>query len=105
MSEKLMMKEADIVKEFKESKNKREQIGILADQNLCTRNTIIKVLEAAGEILPEVVHAKKEKVVLPEVVKMAILKMVDELEVEICAKRMEIKKSEKDLEQLLSYIN
>lgn len=105
MSEIFIMKEADIIKEYKEAKNKKEQIGILADQNLCTRNKIIKVLEAAGEVLPEVTHAKKEKVVLPEVVKLAILKMVDELEVEICAKRMEIKKSEKDLEQLLSYIN
>lgn len=105
MSEKLMMKEVDIVKEYREAKNKKEQVGILADQNLCTRNKIIKVLEAAGEILPEVTNNKHEKIILPEVVKIAVFKMVDELEVEICAKHMEIKKAEKILEQLLSYVN
>lgn len=105
MSEKLLMKEVDIVKEYREAKNKKEQVGILADQNLCTRNKIINVLEVAREILPEVTNNKREKIILPEVVKIAVFKMVDELEVEICAKRMEIKKAEKILEQLLSYLN
>ena len=43
------MSSEEILKEYRGAKNKKQQITILADQNLCTRGEIIKILIEAGE--------------------------------------------------------
>lgn len=45
------MTNQEICKEFREAKNKKLQIGILADQNLCSKDEIIKTLMKSGEDL------------------------------------------------------
>lgn len=51
MESKMPMSQADIVKEYREAKNKKQQIKILADENLCKTGDIVRVLLAAG--IPE----------------------------------------------------
>lgn len=51
MESKMPMSQADIAKEYRESKNKKQQIKILADENLCKTGDIVRVLLAAG--IPE----------------------------------------------------
>lgn len=38
------MNSEQICREYREAKNKKQQIGILADQNLCGKSEIIKFL-------------------------------------------------------------
>lgn len=45
----LYMNSERICREYREAKNKKQQIGILADQNLCGKSEIIKILIEAGE--------------------------------------------------------
>lgn len=61
----LPMTEQEIVKEYKEAKSPRTQIGILADQNGCEKKTIANILEAAGCEVPGWYKSKK-KVLLEE---------------------------------------
>ena len=61
----LPMSEQEIVKEYKEAKSPRTQIGILADQNGCEKKTIVNILEAAGCELPGN-YKKKKKGLLEE---------------------------------------
>lgn len=42
------MSSEEICKEYRAAKNKKQQIGILADQNLCGKSDIIKILIEAG---------------------------------------------------------
>lgn len=56
----LNMKKAEIVKMYKEAKNKREQITILADLNCTTRKEIEEVLMAAGIEIPSKKTAPKK---------------------------------------------
>lgn len=51
MESKMPMSQADIAKEYREAKNKKQQIKILADENLCETGDIVRVLLAAG--IPE----------------------------------------------------
>lgn len=44
----MVMSEKDICKEFREAKNPRAQVEILADLNVCSKNEILKVLMASG---------------------------------------------------------
>ena len=46
------MKAADICKEYREAKDKKNQIIILADQNCCEKEEIMKILLDNGEELP-----------------------------------------------------
>ena len=48
MESKMPMSQADIAKEYREAKNKKQQIKILADENLCKTGDIVRVLLAAG---------------------------------------------------------
>lgn len=43
------MTPTEICKEYRAAKNKKKQIGILADQNLCSKSDIIKILAENGE--------------------------------------------------------
>lgn len=45
---KLRMKDADICKEYREAKDKRMQVVILADMNLCQREDILRILMLNG---------------------------------------------------------
>lgn len=58
----MMMTEADICKEYREAKDRKAQVGILAELNGCTKEKIAEVLESAG-IQAEGVSRKKK---LPE---------------------------------------
>lgn len=43
------MTEAEICREYREAKNQRAQVEILADLNLCSKNEILKVLMVNGQ--------------------------------------------------------
>ncbi len=58
----MQMSNRNIVKEYKESKNKAQQIKILADMNLCAPKDIKKILIEAGCAVPGNSIPKKAKV-------------------------------------------
>lgn len=53
------MTEFEIVKDYGESKNKKEQIAILADRNLCSTADIMDILKKNGIPLPKGVKKKQ----------------------------------------------
>lgn len=92
------MSTEEILKEYRGAKNKKQQITILADQNLCTRGEIIKILIEAGEDMECMKPKKgstKEIVVpvamLPDVILAALYEKMDQLDKEITAKEEEYK--------------
>ncbi len=56
----MMMTDAEIIREYREAKTPLKQIGILADENQCSRGKIVDILRAAGVELPAV-YREKEK--------------------------------------------
>lgn len=56
----MIMTNDEIVMEYKQAKAPLKQIGILADQNLCTREEIIEILREAGADLPKIYQKKSE---------------------------------------------
>ena len=48
----------EIAKEYREAKDKGNQITILADENLTERETIIKILQDQGEVADKVPKAR-----------------------------------------------
>lgn len=46
---KMVMSEGDIIQDYRQAKNKREQVGILADQNLVSKAEMAAWLEEHGE--------------------------------------------------------
>ena len=48
----------EIAKEYREAKDKGNQITILADENLTDRETIIKILQDQGEVADKVPKAR-----------------------------------------------
>lgn len=48
----MKMTESEICREYREAKDKRAQIRILADLNVCEKNQIMKVLLSNGYALP-----------------------------------------------------
>lgn len=58
------MTNAEIVMEYKQAKSPMKQIGILADQNLCTKADIVAVLREAGCDLPKYYQPKDTPVIL-----------------------------------------
>lgn len=48
----MYMREEDICREYRQAKDKQVQIGILAEQNLCSREEIAAVLARGGEEVP-----------------------------------------------------
>lgn len=49
----MTMTPAEIAKSYREAKNRRAQIGVLADLNACKKADILAALVKAGEITPE----------------------------------------------------
>lgn len=49
----MIMTPQDIAKSYREAKDRRTQIGILADLNVCKHNEIVQVLMDAGELTAE----------------------------------------------------
>ena len=45
----MIMKESEICREFREAKNPKAQVDILADLNVCSKNEILKVLLVNGQ--------------------------------------------------------
>ena len=54
----MMMTDAEIVREYREAKTPLKQIGILADENQCSRGKIVEILREAGMELPAVYREK-----------------------------------------------
>lgn len=48
----------EIIREYREAKTPLKQIGILADENMCSRGKIVEILRAAGVDLPAVYREK-----------------------------------------------
>lgn len=57
----MVMTDEEIIREYAESKNKSNQIKILADENLCRQADIVAILRAAGQPVPNMWLSKKEK--------------------------------------------
>lgn len=76
-----MMSVEEICREYRLAKNKKEQIGILADLNCTTKEEIIKVLVDCGEEKPP--RKRKEKQAMPEEVAAILCSRMDELDVQI----------------------
>lgn len=53
------MSDCEIVRSYREAKNKSKQIGILADLTLRSDNDIVKILEDNGESVPTKKHKAK----------------------------------------------
>lgn len=91
------MNSEQICREYREAKNKKQQITILADQNLCTRSEIIKILIEAGEDMECMKPKKSEKEAvvpvkaLPDAILAALYEKMDLLDKEIIAKEEEYK--------------
>ena len=111
----MQMSNEDIVKEYRESKNKKGQIQILADLNACEREKIVRILTSHGEMEEKKPKAAgKEKVapvqqdnialVVPEIVKEAISQKMIEIQdtIDLCKKKQ--KESEGQLDVLSGYL-
>lgn len=93
----LYMSSEEICKEYREAKNKKRQITILADQNLCKRADIIKILIEAGEDMgcmkPKEDENKQEHQAstIPQAILDALYEKLDAIDQEITAKEREYK--------------
>ena len=93
----LHMSMEEICKEYREAKNKKRQITILADQNLCKRADIIKILIEAGEDmgcmkLKEDENKKEPQASsIPQAILDALYEKLDAIDQEIIAKEREYK--------------
>ena len=59
----MQMSDKDIIRAYKEAKDRRKQIGILADLNACPREYIVNILSEAGVYnKPGKKPAKKEDI-------------------------------------------
>ena len=56
----MQMSNADIVKMYRESKDKKAQVEILADLNVCEKETIIKILKENGVSQAELPRNRKK---------------------------------------------
>ncbi len=57
----MTMTDQEIVREYREAKTPLKQIGILADENQCSRGKIVDILRAAGAELPAVYREKAKE--------------------------------------------
>ncbi len=89
----MQMSNEEIVKMYRESKNKKAQVEILADLNACGKEKILSILKEGGvsptemprnrkktecdERLPRLEERKVEREVLPDIVKEAICKLME----------------------------
>lgn len=84
--EAVKMTEEEIVRNFKQAKNKREQIKILADLNCTSRDEIKEILKKNGvseEELPAKPGRKVKKEEIPEAVREACGKEMVNLQMDI----------------------
>lgn len=73
----MVMSKADIVREYKQAKQPLKQIGILADENSCTKQEIAEILREAGAKLPQQFTPRK---VSPEITEAAKIPEVTNLD-------------------------
>ena len=111
------MTQQEICKEYRESKSKKRQIAILADENLCTKSEIIKILVENGEKVetktpgrpkkqesqevkePERQQAEeKPKNIMPDSVQIALFARLDAIE-------SEIREKEKEYREIVDFLN
>ena len=109
------MTDNEICREYREAKNKKAQIQILADQMLCTRGEIIKILAENGENVSQIntkaqVRRKKEEPV-PESVLVALCNRLDEIDNTVMQltgeKRLieeRIKEKEQEYREIAEYV-
>ena len=115
----MKMKESEICREYKEAKDKRAQIRILAELNLCEKNEILNILLKNGYELPperKKTEQKEEKAVcigpreekaqeeapekpqnMPEAVMSTLYARMDELD-------EAIKKLEKEYREIAAFV-
>ena len=55
----MVMTKADIIQEYKQAKNRRNQITILADQNLISEQEVVDILLAGGCEVPSYKYRKR----------------------------------------------
>ena len=55
----MVMTNEEIIREYREAKSPTKQIGILADQNQCSRKDILAILQEAGCEVPGWYRGKK----------------------------------------------
>lgn len=55
------MTDGEVVTSFRQAKDKREQIGILCDLNLCRKDDILNILAAAGEDVSEYISGVRRR--------------------------------------------
>lgn len=87
----------EICRNYREAKNKREQIKILADLNCTTKEEILKVLLDCGEKVPAPKTKKSTKPDIPDAVYTAITERMDVLNAVIT-------KTEKEYRELATFI-
>lgn len=85
----MRMTEAEICKEYREAKNPRMQIGILADLNVCEKEDILKILILNGQDVtvagPKKPGQKGDKVLN------LMFSLLDEVETEVYAAEQKYK--------------
>ena len=77
----MIMTEAEICKEYRESKKQNMQIGILAELNLCKKAEIIEILEKNGIAVPK--PAMKKKAELPQEIREVLERDLETIEAQI----------------------
>ena len=114
----MQMSNEEIVKEYKESKNKKGQIQILAELNACDKEKIINILishgmlekkkpKAAGkEKVEKVAPVQQDNIalVVPEIVIEALSQKMIELQENIDICKAKQKESEEQLDVLSGYL-
>ena len=87
----MIMSAAEICAEYRQAKFPLKQIGILADENGCTRGEIVEVLRADGEELPGQYNRGKTQEPAPEPAQEApVIRDVYRLAVESIAELLEM---------------
>lgn len=125
----MYMKPGDICREYTQAKFKKQQIEILADQNSCTKEEIMKILvengielptetkkkpsakvkeEKAEEITPKEEKAQDEAQTkpqsMPEAVAGVLIARLEQLEAEIVAKQKEIEAKESEYREIAAFM-
>lgn len=87
------MTEEEICREYRGAKDKKKQITILADQNVCPKAAILQILANGGEDIGHMrpKAANKEKGALPGVIVAALFEKLEQIEKELAEKEEEYK--------------
>lgn len=76
----MVMTKADIIQEYKQAKNRRNQITILADQNLVSEQEIVDILVAGGCEVPSYKYRKRPNSEFKEAAPKGVRKKPEETE-------------------------